>query len=112
MHGQPPSITAIALLTAVRSRSSETLPAPGPRCIQTCLIPSSAHSRIVSSAISGLVPITTASTPPGIGAEVVVGAVALDLVGVRVDREHLVAALAQALVDDVAPVASGLVRRR
>ena len=46
--------------------ASETLPAPGPRCIHTCLMPSSAHSRIVSSAISGLVPITTAWMLPGI----------------------------------------------
>jgi hypothetical protein len=30
------------------------------------LDPELAHSRIVSSAVSGLVPITTASTPPGI----------------------------------------------
>jgi hypothetical protein len=29
-------------------------------------VPRSAHSRIMSSAISGLVPITTALTPPGI----------------------------------------------
>jgi hypothetical protein len=38
-------------------------------------------------------------------AEIVVGTIAIDLAGVRIHREHLVAALAQALVDDVAPVA-------
>ena len=43
----------------------ETLLGPGPWCIQTCEMPSSAHSRIVSSALSGAVAMTTASTPPG-----------------------------------------------
>jgi hypothetical protein len=38
--------------------------------------------------------------------EVVIGAIAFDLVGVRVDGEDVVASLAQALVDDVAAVAS------
>src|SRR5215213_6121926 len=66
MHGQPPSITVMPRSRPYSVATSETLPAPGPRCIQTCLIPSSAHSRIVSSVISGRVPITTASTPPGI----------------------------------------------
>lgn len=46
--------------------ASETLPAPNERCIHTRRIPRSVHSRIVSSAIWGLVPITTASTPSGI----------------------------------------------
>src|SRR4029079_1897432 len=41
-------------------------------------------------------------------AQVVVAAVALDLVGVRVDREDLVAPLAEALVDDIAAVALGV----
>ena len=41
-------------------------------------------------------------------AQLVIAAVALDLVGVRVDREDLVAPLAQALVDDVAAVVLGL----
>jgi hypothetical protein len=36
--------------------------------------------------------------------EVVVGLVAFDLVGVRVDREHVIAPLAQAPVDDVGAV--------
>src|SRR5439155_20762046 len=43
----------------------ETLPPPTGQCIQTCLIPSTAHSRRVASALSGLVPMTTAETPPG-----------------------------------------------
>jgi hypothetical protein len=34
----------------------------------------------------------------------VVAAIALDLIGVRVDGEDLIAALPEALVDDVAPV--------
>jgi hypothetical protein len=38
----------------------------------------------------------------------VVGGIAFDLVGVRVDREDLVAALAQPLVDGVAAVVSGV----
>ena len=59
---------ADAVLPAVLGGGLDTLPAPGPRCIQTCLMPSSAHSRIVVSAVSGLVAITTASTPPGIEA--------------------------------------------
>jgi hypothetical protein len=42
--------------------------------------------------------------------QVVVRAVALDLACVGVDREHLVAALAQTLVDGVAAVALGLPR--
>ena len=37
-------------------------------------------------------------------AEIVIGTITLDLVGVRIHRERLVAALAKALVDDVAPV--------
>ena len=36
-------------------------------------------------------------------AQVVISTVAFDLVGVRIDREDLVAALSKALVDDVAP---------
>src|SRR4029079_7596121 len=40
--------------------------------------------------------------------QVVVAAVTLDLVGIRVDREDLVAPFAQALVDDVAAVVLGL----
>src|SRR5881628_737750 len=43
--------------------------------------------------------------------EILVGAIALDLVGVRVDREDLVAALAQPPVDVVAPVAAFAVSR-
>ena len=52
--------------STVHLADGETLPPPKARCIHTCLIPSSAHSRMVASAVSGLVPITTASTPPGI----------------------------------------------
>src|SRR6516225_2610128 len=37
-------------------------------------------------------------------AQIVVAAVPLDLLGVRVDGEHIVSPLAQALVDDVAPM--------
>src|SRR5205823_12145490 len=66
IKGQPPSITVMPCCLPYSVAVGDTLPAPGPRCIQTCLIPSSAHSRIVSSARSGRVPMTTASTPPGI----------------------------------------------
>src|SRR5690242_3507031 len=38
--------------------------------------------------------------------QIVVGAVTLDAVRVRIDRKYLVAAIAQALVDDVAAVRS------
>ena len=43
-----------ATVTELHPRA-ETLPAPGPRCIHTCLMPSSAHSRMVVSATSGRV---------------------------------------------------------
>src|SRR6185436_4117630 len=66
INGQPPSITVIPCCRPYSVAAGETLPLPADRCIHTCLIPSSAHSRIVASAVSGLVPITTASTPPGI----------------------------------------------
>src|SRR5215204_5369995 len=66
MQGQPPSITVMPRCRPNAVAAAETLPVPGPRCIQTCVMPSSAHWRIVSSAISGRVPITTAWTPPGI----------------------------------------------
>src|SRR5665809_59912 len=46
----------------------------------------------------------------GDGLEVVVTGVTLDLVRVGVDREHLVATVAQALVDDVASVGPGIPR--
>jgi len=44
--------------------------------------------------------------------QVAVGAVALDGVGVGIDRENVVAAPAQAFVDDVAAVVAGRSRRR
>jgi hypothetical protein len=44
MHGQPPSITATPFVRPYSAAALETLPAPGPRCIHTCLTPSSAHS--------------------------------------------------------------------
>src|SRR5204863_8612596 len=68
MHGQPPSITLTPWPRPYSAAASETLPAPGPRCLQTCLMPRFTHSRLVSSAIPGLVPITIASTPLGIEA--------------------------------------------
>jgi hypothetical protein len=55
------------------------------------LIPSSAHSRIVSSAISGLVPIHDRLHAAGDRAQVAVARIAFDLLCVRVDREDLVA---------------------
>ena len=45
--------------------SSETLPPPNERCIHTLVMPRFDASRTVSSAYLGLVPTTTASTPPG-----------------------------------------------
>ena len=66
MHGQPPSITRIPCSRPYAVAVADTLPWPGPRCIHTCPMSSSAQSRIVCSACSGRVPMTTASTPPGI----------------------------------------------
>src|SRR4029453_3615840 len=66
ISGQPPSITVTPCRLPYSVAASETLPPPNERCIQTRSIPRSTHSRIVFSAISGLVPMTTASTPPGI----------------------------------------------
>jgi hypothetical protein len=57
---------ADAALAPVGGSGLRDTAAAGPRCIRMCSIPSSEHSRIVSSASSGRVPITTASTPPGI----------------------------------------------
>ena len=65
MHRQPPSMTVIPYARPYSAAAWESLPIPGPRCIHTCLTLSSAHSRMVSPASAGLVPITTASTPPG-----------------------------------------------
>src|SRR6266568_916545 len=65
MHGHPPSITVMPCWRPYSAAAGETLPAPGPRCIQTRLMPRSAHSRMVASAACGLVPINTQSTPPG-----------------------------------------------
>src|SRR6266498_3290752 len=65
IRGQPPSITLIPCCRPYSVAAPETLPAPNARCIHTYLMPSSTHSRIVPSASSGLVPMTTASTPPG-----------------------------------------------
>src|SRR5262245_37379378 len=66
INGQPPSITVMPCCRPYSVAGFETLLPPEPWCIQTCLMPSSAHSRLVPSANSGLVAITTASTPPGI----------------------------------------------
>src|SRR6185295_13887244 len=65
ISGQPPSMTWMPCSWPYRVAAWETLPAPNERCIHTWWIPSSAHSFIVCSATSGRVPITTASTPPG-----------------------------------------------
>jgi hypothetical protein len=59
INGQPPSITVIPCCRPYSVAAGETLPLPLDRCIHTCLIPSSAHSRIVASAVSGSGPITT-----------------------------------------------------
>ena len=103
MHGQPPSITAIPCRGRRRRRPGHQPPSPGPRCIQTCLMPS---GLLVHGLLGRLWPCPDddAVDPTGDRAQVVVTGVAFDLVGVRVHGEHLVAALAQALVDDVAPV--------
>jgi hypothetical protein len=110
MHGQPPSITVMPRSRPYAVAGAETLPAPGPRCIQTCLIPSSVHSRIVSSATPGPRADHDRVDAAGDRAEIVVGGVALDLVCVRIDREDVVSALTQTPVDDVAPVAPRLSR--
>src|SRR5450631_2812282 len=65
IRGQPPSITVMPCARPYSVAAGETLPAPLERCIHTWRIPISAHSRMVTSAVSGLVPITTAPTPPG-----------------------------------------------
>ena len=57
---------AYSLLPPVDGGRTGNASPPTKRCIQTCLIPSSAHSRIVASVVSGLVLMTTAVTPPGI----------------------------------------------
>lgn len=64
INGQPPSITLMACFRPNSVADRETLAVPVDRCIQTRLIPSWAHWAMVASAASGLVPITTASTPP------------------------------------------------
>ncbi len=66
INGQPPSITVISWSRPYSVASRDTLPPPTDRCIQTRVIPRSAHSRMVLIAVSGFVPMTTASTPPGI----------------------------------------------
>jgi hypothetical protein len=68
MHGHPPSITLMPRWRPYSAAECDTLPAPGPLCIQTRVMPRSAHSRMVASAVCGLVPITTQSTPPGMDA--------------------------------------------
>ena len=65
MHGQPPSITVIPKARPVLTAAGSTLLPPKARCSQTCVIPSAMHSFIASCARSARVPITTASTPPG-----------------------------------------------
>ncbi len=48
--------------------SSETLPRPNERWIQTRVMPSVTQSRTTAAVTSGWVAMTTASTPPGIAA--------------------------------------------
>jgi hypothetical protein len=50
---------------------------------------------------------TTASTPPGIVLRLLVAGIPLDLGGVGVDGEDLIAAVPETLVDGVAAVAPG-----
>jgi hypothetical protein len=66
MSGQPPSITRMPCSRPQAAADPEKLPRSKARCIHTCLMPRSAHSCMVASAVSGRVAITTASTPPGI----------------------------------------------
>jgi hypothetical protein len=46
----------------------------------------------------------------GDGAEVGVARIALDFIGIRIHRKDLIAAVTQALVDDVAAVTAGMAR--
>ena len=109
MQGQPPSMTPTPCCRPYSAAVLDTLPAPGPRCIQTCLMPSSsAHSRIVVSAVSGLVSDHHRVHAAWDRGEVVVAVVALDLIGVGIDRKDVVAAVTQPAVDDVGAVILGL----
>lgn len=66
ISGQPPAMTVTPCSRPYAAASTETLPAPNDRCIQTCLMPRPAASSIVPRACSGLVAMTTAAPPPGI----------------------------------------------
>ncbi len=53
-------------LRPIAVAGAETLPRPKDLCIQTVRIPAATQSCTISSATSGRVAMTTASTPPGI----------------------------------------------
>jgi len=104
IKGQPPSITVIPCCRPYSVAADDTLPVPTERCIHTFLIPSSALSRMVASAVSGLVPITTALDTTRDRFQIGIGAIPLHGVGIGVDGENLIAPLPQALVHNVAAV--------
>lgn len=66
MSGQPPGMTATPWLRPYSAAGSDMLPSPKARCSHTRPMPASMQSLITASATSGVVPITTPSTPPGI----------------------------------------------
>ncbi len=102
MHGHPPSITVIPCRRPNSVAAAETLPAPG----------AAMHPDVLDAELSALAHGVFGSRRPGADhhrldtarhrLEVRVTPIALDLLGVRVDREHLVAAIPQPLVDDIA----------
>jgi hypothetical protein len=107
MHGQPPSITVRPRSRRYAVAFFETLPAPGPRWHPHVLDPE--FVALAHRLLGNLGPCSDHDRLDSSGnrTQVVVGAVALHLVRVRVDREDLVAALTQARVDDVAAVVCG-----
>jgi hypothetical protein len=105
MHGQPPSITVMPCSRPYSVAASETLPAPGLQCIQTCLIPSSAH-RLLGDLRAR--PDHDRFHAARDRAQVVIGRVTSKLVSVRVYGEHLlISALPKVSVDDIGSVVLG-----
>ena len=105
MQGQPPSMTVMPCSRPYAVAVSETLPAPGRGH------PDPLDPELGALAHRFVGELGTGADHDGLDAardrsEVVVGPVALDLVGVRVDGEDLIAAVAQPLVDGVAAVAA------
>ena len=64
----PPSMTLMFLPRPSSAAPGETLPSPNDRCIQTRVIPRSAHSSTMLSETPAGVAMRAASTPPGIDA--------------------------------------------